>query len=471
MTSNLQEALNTLHLSRGAPSSRSISNAINTSGNKISHTTVNAILRGESHPRWENLKLVIEELEGDIKLFERLWQESAAQQKQSNRQFETLASPPPAYSKPIANSQTSGDVSVFVSYAHKDDRATHGRIRALAEGIARAYESLTGLEVGVFFDTQSIDLGANWRDRIMAGLDSSTVLLSFISPSYLNSISCRAEVSSFMSFLADGRTSRLIIPILLFPRERIDRYFSKDALWQEILNLQHREADDLWTETPGSQLWIDKTMEIAVRIEVALDRQDEENKKVIPSPETEQIADTADGVLDQLAYMETGIFELGEMIAAYGQLISQQSDVVATVTPKLVRAPSFTHKLVLARETAKQLTPLADEALIIAKEAREKVTRITPGVLSLIKLTYSQRHEEPDVAEQVSTMVKEASKQSINATDTFESLARSLPKAKGFSKDLDDPLTTLERALLIMAETRANYVSWVEAAKRPDGLS
>ena len=62
------------------------------------------------------------------------------------------------------------DVAVFVSYSHNDDQATYGRIQKFSSDVRSSYKSLSGLDAEMFFDTESIDLGDNWRNRIRSGL-------------------------------------------------------------------------------------------------------------------------------------------------------------------------------------------------------------------------------------------------------------------------------------------------------------
>jgi transcriptional regulator with XRE-family HTH domain len=66
----LRQQLRDLHLGVGAPSTRQI--AARTDG-KISHTTVNNVLRCVRLPRWGHLELVLEALGGDVEAFRQAW--------------------------------------------------------------------------------------------------------------------------------------------------------------------------------------------------------------------------------------------------------------------------------------------------------------------------------------------------------------------------------------------------------------
>ncbi|MEH1128914.1 ATP-binding protein [Micromonospora sp. CPCC 206061] len=67
----LSRELRRLHRQAGEPSSRDLSCALGRG--VLSHTTINAILRGTRVPRWQSLEPVANALGGDIELVRRLW--------------------------------------------------------------------------------------------------------------------------------------------------------------------------------------------------------------------------------------------------------------------------------------------------------------------------------------------------------------------------------------------------------------
>src|SRR5690349_5486596 len=129
----------------------------------------------------------------------------------------------------------------FASYAHSDNEASYGRISTIVGDIANSYRSLTATPLTVFFDTESIPLGALWQQRIDAGLAASAVFLPFISPAYLKSAACRREFRFFHRSL-DGR---LIIPLIYGDRARTRSLFRSDAIWREVNRLQFLDIGEL----------------------------------------------------------------------------------------------------------------------------------------------------------------------------------------------------------------------------------
>lgn len=163
-------------------------------------------------------------------------------------------------------------ISVFVSYARADDEATYRRITRLKKDIQLAYSALNGESVGVFQDVESIELGDNWRDRIRAGLTSSSIFLAFVSPAFLRSTACREEAREFLGILRSSRNERLVIPLIFGDMSRLKSRFADDDLWGELSSLQALPTGALRSAEPGSSVWMSNVHEIAERIELELSR-------------------------------------------------------------------------------------------------------------------------------------------------------------------------------------------------------
>jgi F-box protein 11 len=153
----------------------------------------------------------------------------------------------------------------FASYAHVDNKATYDRVLRIVEDVANGYRSLTATRLATFVDTQ-IPLGDVWRDRIAAGLASSTTFLPFVSPAYLRSAACRREFRVFHQAL-DGR---LVIPLIYGDKARIEERFRADLIWRSIQKLQYLDIYQLRFEEPGSALWMKLIDPIVRRVDDAV---------------------------------------------------------------------------------------------------------------------------------------------------------------------------------------------------------
>lgn len=77
----------------------------------------------------------------------------------------------------------------FFSYAHRDNK--WDALEKLKIDICDEYAVLTGDELELFFDKNSISWGDNWRDSIESGIDSASFFIPIITPQYFLSESCQ----------------------------------------------------------------------------------------------------------------------------------------------------------------------------------------------------------------------------------------------------------------------------------------
>jgi TIR domain len=155
------------------------------------------------------------------------------------------------------------ETSIFASYAHIDDAATHGRVRQVVEDVGKSYESLTGSAASIFMDVTSLRPGEIWRATVDSNLAKAPVLLAFVSPAALRSREWRREVRRFL----DSPGKRLVIPLIYGDRIRIRENFQRDLLWRRIEKVQYLTIHQLRTAAPGSDVWMEHIERIAGRID------------------------------------------------------------------------------------------------------------------------------------------------------------------------------------------------------------
>jgi len=107
---------------------------------------------------------------------------------------------------------------VFVSYKH--DPYGH---RLMTPWVERLLEHVGfwlsqargGMPARVFFDTETIEIGAGWPDELRRGVLRSRCLLPILSPEYFQSRWCLAEWSSFTARrrLLPKHADRVIMPV------------------------------------------------------------------------------------------------------------------------------------------------------------------------------------------------------------------------------------------------------------------
>ena len=441
-------ALRELYVHAGEPSTRSMAQGIG----DVSHTTLHAAIRGTTVPSWPVVEKLVRFLGGDLHTFQKLW----------------------ADTRPNANLRrpVSGpEVSVFVSYARIDDKATYSRVSQLIDSFADSYESMTGGTVGVFKDVESIKPGDDWRDRIRLGLAASSIFLAVISPAYLRSAECRQELSEFLTFLDVNSSARLVIPLIFATPDRIQTEFADDALWKRIEKLQWLNISDLRHTDPGTSGWIIAVDRIADRVDEVLQSFRSEN--VVVRSEDVQIEhqlSQGDFDLEHMADIEEKLPVMGESLTMYGKLMEQMNSEVNASTPAMQRADTFAKKLAVSNQLAEKLNPIADEmdsaaSHIVAylDEMSYVANFFVAGLRRASEGGASEAREfmTPEIVEFLTSM-KIASTQGINAVAAIEVFVQSLSQVIGFSKRLDLPLKKIRNASLKVADIRGVLTGWQE---------
>jgi hypothetical protein len=430
-------ALQGLYARAGEPSTRAVAKAIG----GMSHTTVHAAIRGTTVPTWPVLDKLVQFLGGDTETFRALW----ADIRPTARVWKPTLSP---------------EISVFVSYARIDDKASYNRVSQLVESLADIYESETGQTVGVFKDIESIKPGDDWRDRIRLGLSASSIFLAFISPAYLRSASCREELSEFIAFLDANSSARLIVPLIFASPDRILNEFADDELWMRISNLQWLDVSQLRFTDPGTSTWLMATSKIVNRIDEVLrsfassnDLQVEDREKFVEMPE---------GKLERMAALENKLPDLLGSLGLFAELMEKMTDAVNESSPAMQRADSFGQKLAVSNRLAARLDPIAGQMESAASDLVGYMNELT----FVTKYVVDEARRNPDKVEsgvaEFLQSIEEAATTGVISLTSVEEFNRTLAQAIGISRKLDKPLKQIQRACLRIADLRGILSGWQE---------
>jgi TIR domain len=433
----LSIALRDLREEAGTPSTRTIAKGVG----GMSHTTVHAALTGTTLPSWPVLSKLVSYLGGDEVTFRQLWEDARPGGVSARR---------PTHGP---------EISVFVSYARIDDKASYGRISQLIDGLAATYESSTGQSVGVFRDVESIKPGDDWRDRIRLGLSASSIFLAFISPAYLRSAGCREELIEFFAFLNANSSTRLIIPLIFSSPDRILNEFSDDDLWVEVSKLQWLDISELRFADSGSGSWIRTLEAIADRISEVL--RSVSSDADVPSAEPE-IKTSSQGILERMAEIESRMPGMSSAIERYVVVMTRLGEEVGAATPAMQKADTFAKKLAVSERLASSLTPIAEEMDMLAGQLvsdLNELTYVTRFVTGIV--TNSPGEATQDTLEFLAT-IRETADTGTDSLAAVDDFARSIGQALGYSKGLDKPLRRIRAANLKIADLRGIMSGWRE---------
>jgi hypothetical protein len=104
---------------------------------------------------------------------------------------------------------------LFFSYSRNDNQPQvvggEGWITAFYRRLQAQHKAYTRHELKIFFDTEDIDHGGDWKGRLGQGLRTSRLFLAFLSPNYMRSPNCRWEwaCTRFHASSSQGRETHV----------------------------------------------------------------------------------------------------------------------------------------------------------------------------------------------------------------------------------------------------------------------
>jgi hypothetical protein len=107
--------------------------------------------------------------------------------------------------------EESHDYDVFISYAHEE----FAWVRDTVYRPLRDARLADGRALRIFFDTESIKVGASWQQRISLAIDGSTFVVPVYSDIYFSRAYCRFEIRrALRKWIARGEASRCVLPVM-----------------------------------------------------------------------------------------------------------------------------------------------------------------------------------------------------------------------------------------------------------------
>jgi parallel beta-helix repeat protein len=105
------------------------------------------------------------------------------------------------------------DAAAFFSYVRMNDDHDNGRLSELRQRLSAEVQIQTGTPFPIFQDRNDILWGQNWQRRIDATLETVTLLVPVLTPSFFQSPACRDETERFLRRERELGRDDLILPI------------------------------------------------------------------------------------------------------------------------------------------------------------------------------------------------------------------------------------------------------------------
>jgi hypothetical protein len=228
----------------------------------------------------------------------------------------------------------------FWSYVRDDDNAELGRISQLSRDVVSQYELLAGGDtLEMFLDTESIQLGEDWRKIIQERLSSANFFIPVITPRYFRSTACVDELKEFSLGAKRLGVKELIIPILYADVPGFDDENPDNELIKLIKSFQYQDWREIRFEEVNTKFYRQGVYDIALRIFSV------NNQGLVDKPLKEEIRDskTTDdedvpGTIEILAEYEKQIELLPQTLETISENITKIGGIMRESTENIHRA-------------------------------------------------------------------------------------------------------------------------------------
>lgn len=355
----------------------------------------------------------------------------------------------------------------FWSYTHRDNEAEGGRLQRLAQRVREEFDLLTGEELHIFVDHEGIVWGDQWRQRIDQALQSTTFFIPVITPRYLQSSECRRELLHFVGKAESLGLKELFLPIVYAPIKQLD---DKSDSEDEIVNLLRRTLYSDWRKLrlldENSAAYREAINTLATRL-VGIAQELEENPPELPTAEELANAHPADtpGIVDVMADAEGAMPAWAQSMEDLIKLMTELKEVVEPMAARLQESDregkGFAGRLLLLRDLAGEMDPLADRLMFTANRYADQVVTINPAVLAAIReLEEESATSTPEERAAFVAVLNEFANAMGPVVGALDELVQHLDQSKGLSRDLAKPVNKMTRAVSFLRDSHSLMEQW-----------
>ncbi|RHD73626.1 GntR family transcriptional regulator [Olsenella sp. AM30-3LB] len=353
----------------------------------------------------------------------------------------------------------------FWSYAHEDERNTHGAVSQLMQRICDEFAATTSEPLGIFQDAKDIPWGSNWRQVIEKNVTTTVFFIPILTPTYLHRPNCISEFSAAITNLSEAGISNGIFPIVFIDISTALRGFTNKQLKQYIEEHQYIDCTALRRIDPDSTEYKFKVGEI---VDTMVSLQDQLNKnqdKLDSQTETEALSEN-DGYLEQVQMLEDSVpviqsVSLGlcndlDLIGSAFKKSSEKMNV------KTKGSPATAAKILACRQLANEIKSPVENFNKHCNEFVEGVHRFDAGISALPKLIdlSSEESDRVQAATSLNNMIDGMQGSSKPMFSVLRVFRETLDKVKDISRDLRPVLASLQESCEVILELEPIFDSW-----------
>jgi hypothetical protein len=357
----------------------------------------------------------------------------------------------------------------FWSYVHRDDEDVDGRISKLARDLVARYGMITGEDIQLFLDRDSIEWGDEWRARVDESLATVAFFIPVLTPRYFQSVECRRELNHFARKAEELGIKELVMPIHYVDVPGLDQDDIDDPAMALIKRFQWRDWRELAFADTASPEYRREVALMAKRLMEA-NRAAEQADTTTSAIELIEGGeeDESPGLLDRMAEAEealpewnTTLVQLTQEIEALGNMMSEGA---ADIRRGENQGPGFAARLVVARRIARDLDEPADRIEVLAREFTRQLNAVDSGVRVMIEQVPGEIQEDEGnraVICEFFASIRGLVAGAESGLGSLQGMIDSMQPLERMSRDLRPHLRKLRQTLTLVTEGRAVMREWV----------
>lgn len=347
--------------------------------------------------------------------------------------------------------------SIFLSYSQADDQHEGGFITSLRESLISEFRFQTGQDLVVFQDRTNIGLGENWRRKIETLIDTTSFLLVVLTPSYLRSETCRAELERFLARERELGRDDLVLPVYYATVPE----GARDGLAHTLLARQYVDWRAMrfqaFSDVPVRMAVAD----LATSIASALGRTAQPSRRPIEDTLTQEL-----GLAERLAEMELALPRFVRSMLTLAEEQDGVTEEVREATEEIERmnrsGRGSAARLIVARRLSSRLEPYAERMEEAANSIRSDLSTIESGVHSLAQEVPSSDEEGvEDATRQMIEATRTTYEAAVQASESIDAMGASY---EGVARTVSTMRPILNRLLgssRVVNECPPRFAGWI----------
>lgn len=353
------------------------------------------------------------------------------------------------------------EITGFFSYAHSDD--TFGFLTNLRNDLCDEYRVLTGDELELFFDRDSIEWGERWEKSIEESVDAASMFLPVVSPCYLASSSCMKELSQYLAKVEKAGAGDLILPLMM-----IDPSATRgvdDRILGKLKSFQYKDIMAMRFMDRGSGGYRKALNSLALgmlRAQRALECAAMRDSALVVADRPSKSSEGDDGggfVIDSISDLPT---KAEAIVNCLTSLMGDTDEIGATfgsAADKITAGPRVPNlMLAYMLELSREIDPMVGNMSKHAGELSRSVSEADLLFRTVLGSDLAKSEEAAELVEGIRALVENAE----SARAGIEELQLAARDAGKLSRILYRPLKTLERSAAVCISSFDVCISWGE---------